>query len=197
VTDSANALVTVVEPLPPEPVPPVPIPPVPTPPPAPPPEPAPVPPLARPSVALAVDKTAPAEVHASASGKATLRYTLAVRNTGPDLATQVTLQDRAPAGVRFTRVVRQPSQGRCTIGGSGRELSCGVGDLVTVQSVSVVVEAVASGGPAQVRNTVTAACTTSPVVPCTASASAVTRVVRALLPPPLVRPPHRPPPVTG
>jgi hypothetical protein len=196
VTDSANAVVTVVQPLPPEPVPPVPpIPPLPGPPEPIPPAPLPVS-LVRPSVALAVSKTAPAEVHATAAGKATLRYKLAVRNGGPDLAPMVTLRDRAPAGVLFTRIVRQPSQGRCTFTAAGRELGCTLGDLVAVQSVSLVVEAVASGGQRTVRNTAAAACTTQPAVPCTASAGAVTRVVPALLPPPLVRP-HVPPPVTG
>ena len=198
VTDSANALVTVVQPLPPEPLPPTPTPTPPTPPPpAPPtpPEPAPIP-LARPLVALSVKKSAPAEVQADAAGRATLRYDLAVRNGGPDTAPQVTLHDQAPAGVHFTRIARQPSQGRCTITRSGKELSCSLGDLVAVQSVSVTVEAAISGGPSSVRNTVTAACTTSPAVPCSASASVVSRVARALVPPPLVR--HRtPPPVTG
>jgi uncharacterized repeat protein (TIGR01451 family) len=209
VTDSSDAIVTVTPPptpTPPTPTPPTPTPPTPTPPTPAPPSPAPPAPTPEPTppapptpappgppvINLAVDKRAPATAHLDVGGRAAFAYDIRVRNDGPDTAPKVSLQDQAPAGVRFVKVTHQPSQTSCTIGGGGATLTCDLGDLIPAQSVDVQVDVAVKAAPGSVTNKATASCKPEPTAPCQADDSATTRLL-APFRPPAVKP--RPPAV--
>ncbi|ABK16505.1 Lcl domain-containing protein [Syntrophobacter fumaroxidans] len=72
-----------------------------------------------------------------------ITYSMTVHNAGPDDATNVTLTDTLPSGLRFISVI--PSQGTCTK--SGRTISCSLGDLPHdgVTTVELVVKPTAAG----------------------------------------------------
>ena len=182
---SAAAIVTVqVTPDPPTPPTPPTPPPTPEPPPLPPPL-TPQPPEPPAPIAISVRKLAPPRVFREANGTATIPYDMRVRNDGPIPATQTILRDPAPPGTRFIRIVKQPSQGSCSLENAGALLTCDLGTLVEAQSVNVKVEArVAARATAPtVKNTATASCTTDPAAPCSEDRSATTRLLEPFTPP--------------
>jgi von Willebrand factor type A domain len=163
---------------------PPPIPPEPPQPPLPPePAPEPSPEPAPPAAVLSVSKTGPASVYLNAAGAATFAYDIRVRSTN-GTSTDTTLVDPAPKGARFTRVTRRPNPGSCSIVSAGKALSCRFGDLVAGQSVGIGVQlTVRATGGSTVTNTATASCQPAVPAPCTAKASAKTRLLAPFLPP--------------
>jgi hypothetical protein len=141
-----------------------------------------------------VEKTAPRIAQLDADGQAAFAYDIRVRNVGPGPAPKTTLQDRAPSGARFVRITHQPSQVTCSIGSGGAVLSCRLGDLVPAQSVDVQVDVVVKGsGGATTTNVASASCQPEPTGPCSAQASATTRLI-APFKPPAAKPPAAKPP---
>jgi uncharacterized repeat protein (TIGR01451 family) len=196
-TDSDDALVTVVAP----PTPPTTTPgpqPTPTPEPTPPPPttPAPPPVPGTPQIALAVAKRAPVSAQISNAGVAAFAYDIRVSNAGPDPAPNTTLTDPAPSGARFVRITHQPSQNSCSITGNGSQLRCNLGTLIANQSVDVQVDVEVRSSGGQTTNVATASCSPQPSTPCTAKASATTRLEAPFTPPsrPKPKPPAPKPP---
>ena len=170
VADAAEAHVTVqVTPAPEPPVPPVPpFPPEPNPEPSPP-------------VQLSLHKSAPATVFLDAEGRASFVYEIRGSSTTP--APRATLTDIAPRGVTFTRIIDHPGPGVCSIGRAGKLLTC-TGSLVAGQSygIKVLVSVTASAGTT-ITNTAVATCKPESGAPCSAKASAKTRLIGLFLPP--------------
>jgi uncharacterized repeat protein (TIGR01451 family) len=108
-----------------------------------------------------------------------LTYTLAVRNLGPDAATNVRVMDALPGAVSFVSVTS--SQGTCT---GGRVVSCGLGTIASGgrATVSIVVRANEAGA---VLNTATVVGNEAETNTANNQASAPT-LVRGVFQPPAV-----------
>jgi uncharacterized repeat protein (TIGR01451 family) len=92
------------------------------------------------SVTNSVDKAS------AASGDA-LTYTITVANAGPAVAAGSHLSDQLPAGAQF--VSASASQGTCA--GSGTDVACELGDLISGGSATVTVVANAVNGGSDVN----------------------------------------------
>ena len=153
----------------------------------PPPLPAPLPPdpeaAGTPTIALAVDKQAPATAYRGADAT-TFAYDVRVSNAGPDPAPQTMLHDPAPSGGRFGKIVHQPAQGHCDVQQNGALLVCDLGTVQGGQTLSVRLPLTLPPtvkGP--VTNTATASCTPTPATAaCKAHGAATTKLLAPLKP---------------
>jgi uncharacterized repeat protein (TIGR01451 family) len=101
---------------------------------------------------------------------ATLTYTVAVTNSGPEMATEVTLTDTLPAGVTFVSITT--TQGTCS--GTGT-LTCSLGMLGSGEMATIAIE-VTPTAPGVITNTASVSAATADPVPDNNTA-AVTTVV--------------------
>ncbi len=121
----------------------------------------------------------------------TVTYTLTITNHGPDMATDVTVVDELPSGLRLIKAT--PVQGSCST--TGQSLSCNVGTLDDQGSTSVTVEAQTSSlgslvnhasvlsneyDPNLANNTAEAAIFVLPLAPDTGLGRAMTALVPIL-----------------
>ena len=154
----------------------------------PPPLPKPLPPdpeaAGVPTIALSVDKSAPTKAYRG-TDSTSFAYDVRVSNAGPDPAPDTVLNDPAPAGGRFGRIIHQPAQGNCVVQHGGKSLACNFGTITAGQTLSVRLPVQIPGNaPGPVTNTATATCTPTPATtPCKATGSATTRLVAPLTPP--------------
>ena len=154
----------------------------------PPPLPKPLPPdpeaAGVPTIALSVDKSAPTKAYRG-TDSTSFAYDVRVSNAGPDPAPDTMLNDPAPAGGRFGRIIHQPAQGNCVVQHGGKSLACNFGTITAGQTLSVRLPVQIPGNaPGPVTNTATATCTPTPATtPCKATGSATTRLVAPLTPP--------------
>jgi hypothetical protein len=149
-----------------------------TPPPEPQPPEPPVNPAGDPEVDLQVTKTQPSTAFVG-SGLSSWTTDIRVANRGPDPAPGTTLDDPAPASMRFLRIAEPPSQGTCVIRNQGRNLHCDLGTLGGQQTVGVrVLVGVRGNAGDRITNSAAAACTaTGPTAQCAAVAGATTRLI--------------------
>ena len=107
---------------------------------------------------------------ANANGKS-VRFTMVVRNTGPDSATAVTLTDVLPGGTSFAAT--STTAGTCTYDAAAKTLRCALGTMASGALATITMDVAVNGKP-RVDNTATVASSTND--PSTANNSATVRV---------------------
>ncbi len=126
-----------------------------------------------PTIDVLVVKDATAAVRLGSDGKATITYSVLVKNNGPNTATNVTLLDSNPSGVTFVAITKNPDFGSCAPI-TASLLSCNLGNMgpgvqtlitftATVNKVGTIVNsatAIGGGGGETNPNNNTASATT-------------------------------------
>ena len=105
-------------------------------------------------------------------------YTLTATNNGPNAATNVVATDNLPASLNIVSIT--PSQGTC--GRQGAVITCALGTINILQSATVQIVVVPTT-PGTLTNTATVAATQTDVVVANNTATAVTQIAPAIVPP--------------
>ncbi len=97
-----------------------------------------------PRIDLGIRITAPTQLPQDATGQTPIDYTLRFGNNGPHAAQNVVVTGTAPAGLTYTTIKQQPTQGSCTIVDGGRGIRCSLGTFLVRQGSTAVVGALTS-----------------------------------------------------